>query len=57
LKRNGRTEELLELLGNYERLRLAGAVPAAVREKLRRGQWHMSREGGKPVFRPIRYDT
>jgi hypothetical protein len=57
LKRNGRTEELLKLLGNYERLRLAGGVPAALREKLRRGEWHMSREGGKPAFRPIRYDT
>ena len=52
LKRNGRTEELLELLGSYERLRLANAVPAAVREKLRRGEWHMSRpgEGDSPIF-------
>jgi hypothetical protein len=72
LKRNGRTEELLELLGNYERLRLAGGVPAALREKLRRGEWHMSRpgEGDSPIFaerksgqspgylfRPVRYDT
>jgi len=70
LKRNGRTEELLRLLGDYERLRLAGSVPAAVREKLRRGEWHLCRpeegdspifverkSGQSPVFRPIRYDT
>ena len=57
LKRNGRTEELLGLLGSCERLRLSAAVPAAVREKLRQGEWHISREGGKPVFRPVRYDT
>jgi hypothetical protein len=57
LKKNGRTEELLKLLGEYERLRLGNTVPAAVREKLRQGEWHMTRSAGQPVFQPVRYDT
>jgi hypothetical protein len=57
LRKNGRTEELLKLLGEYERLRLSGAVPPAVRAKLRQGEWHLTRDGGEPAFRPIRYQT
>ena len=57
LKQNGRTEEMLKLLGEYEQLRLSGAVPKSVREKLRTGEWHLVRESGKPTFLPIRYDT
>ena len=57
LKRNGRTEELLRLLGEYERLRLSGAVPAAIRAKLRQGEWHITHAGAKPAFHPIRYDV
>ena len=57
LKQNGRTRELLALLGRWERLRLSGKVPAAVREKLRQGEWHLVEIDGKPAFRPVRYDT
>jgi hypothetical protein len=52
LKANGRTEEMLKLLGQYEQLRLSGAVPAAIRQKLAAGEWHMTRPG---EFHPIRY--
>ncbi len=57
LKRHGRTDELLSLLGKYERLRLARAVPDAIRQKLRKGEWHMVETAGKPVFHPVRYDV
>jgi hypothetical protein len=57
LKKNGRTDELLALLGEYERLRLAGAFPPAVREALRTGEWHLTREGEKRTLRPVRYDV
>ena len=56
-EQNGRTREMLQLLGDYERLRLSGTVPAAVREKLRQGEWHRVPSGGKPAFHPIRYDA
>jgi hypothetical protein len=57
LKRNGRTEEMLKRLGEYERLRLGGAAPKAVREKLCTGEWRLARDGSKPTFSPIRYDV
>jgi hypothetical protein len=57
LKRNGRTEEMLALLGECERLRLSGAVPPAVREQLKTGEWHLVRDGGRRSFVPIRYDV
>ncbi|MCX7008598.1 MAG: hypothetical protein NTY53_15325, partial [Kiritimatiellaeota bacterium] len=53
LTQNGRTEEMLQLLGSYERLRLGTGVTAAVREQLATGEWH--RVGN--AFLPIRYDT
>jgi hypothetical protein len=54
LHANGRTGEMLKLLGEYEQLRLSGAVPKAVREQLARGEWHMT---GRGKFHPIRYDA
>ena len=54
LKANGRTEEMLKLLGDYERLRLSGAVPKASRQMLASGEWHMTSPG---EFHPIRYDA
>jgi hypothetical protein len=54
LHANGRTEEMLKLLGEYEQLRLSGAVPKAVREQLAQGEWHMT---GRGEFHPIRYDA
>lgn len=54
LKANGRTEEMLKLLAGYEQLRLSGAVPKAVRERLATGEWHMTQRG---EFHPIRYDA
>ena len=53
LQQNGRTEEMLQLLGNYEHLRLGPGVPAAVRERLATGEWH--RVGN--AFLPVRYDV
>lgn len=54
LKANGRTEEMLKLLGEYEQLRLSGAVPESIRQKLTQGEWHMTTHG---EFHPIRYDA
>jgi hypothetical protein len=54
LKANGRTEEMLKLLGEYEQLRLSGAVPKAVRQQLATGEWHMTRRN---EFHPIHYDA
>ena len=51
LQQNGRTEEMLRLLGDYEQLRLSGTVPATIREKLATGEWH--RRGN--TFRPVNY--
>jgi len=57
LAQNGRTEEMLRLLGTWERLRLSGKVPAAVRAKLRQGEWHLAQTDGQPALRPVRYDA
>jgi hypothetical protein len=54
LKANGRTQEMLKLLGEYEQLRLSGAVSKAVRQQLAAGEWHMTQRG---EFHPIRYDA
>jgi hypothetical protein len=53
LRANGRTEEMLKLLGKYEQLRLSGSVPKTVREQLAQGEWHLT---GNREFHPIRYD-
>ena len=57
LRNNGRTEELLKLLGHYEQLRLSNAVPPEVCEQLRTGEWHLMQQSNKWSFVPIRYDT
>ncbi len=54
LKANGRSEEMLKLLGEYEQLRLSGTVSGSVRQKLSQGEWHMTTPG---QFHPIRYDA
>jgi hypothetical protein len=54
LRANGRTGEMLKLLGDYEKLRLSGAVSVATRRLLETGEWHMPRPG---EFHPIRYDA
>ena len=51
LRQNGRTEEMLRLLGDYEQMRLNGIVPATIREQLAAGEWH--RTGNS--FRPVNY--
>jgi hypothetical protein len=53
LKANGRTEEMLELLRRYEELRLGGTVPKSVRDRLSKGEWHMTKSG---EFHAVRYD-
>lgn len=55
LEANGRTDEMLKLLGSYEQLRLQRTVPVAVKERLRMGEWHLVLKGGKPEFQPVRY--
>jgi hypothetical protein len=54
LQANGRTEEMLKLLGEYEQLRLSGSVPETVREQLAHGEWHMT---ANREFHPIRYEV
>jgi hypothetical protein len=49
LQRNGRTDEMLKLLGDYQRLR----VSPADRARLRTGEWHRVNNR----FVPIRYDV
>lgn len=57
LKRNGRTDEMLTRLGEYEQLRLGDSAPKAVREKLREGEWRLTRIDNRPAFSPVRYDV
>jgi len=57
MEKNGRTEEMLRLLGRWERLRLSGKVPEAVRDRLREGEWHLDEADGKPALRPVQYET
>jgi len=54
LRANGRTEEMLKLLGEYEQVRLSGTLSKTVREQLAQGEWHMTPRG---EFHPIRYDA
>ena len=54
LKSNGRTEEMLKLLGQYEQLRLSGEVPKDVRGQLAQGEWRRTDDGR---FHPVRYDV
>ena len=54
LKANGRSVEMLKLLGAYDQLRLSGAVGRETRLKLTAGEWHMTQPG---EFHPIRYDA
>jgi len=56
LQANGRTEEMLRLLGDWERLRLAGTVPEEVRRRLRQGEWHLERNPEGFRLRPVRYE-
>lgn len=55
LSRNGRTEELLELLGRWESLRLSGIVPDDVRKLLEAGEWHLEATGDGRAILPMRY--
>jgi hypothetical protein len=54
LKSNGRTEEMLRLLNQYQQLLLSGAVSPTVRQQLAKGEWHMTAPG---EFHPIHYDA
>lgn len=53
LKANGRTDEMLSMMGEYEKLRLSGSLASNVRARLAQGEWHMTSPGN---FVPIRYD-
>jgi len=57
LKGNGRTDEIFQLLGEYEQLRLSNAVPGAIRDKLQSGEWHKSKQGSRQEFLPVKYDV
>lgn len=57
LSRNGRTEELLELLGRWEALRLSGIVPNDVRKLLEQGEWHLETSENGRALLPVRYVT
>ncbi|NMC20152.1 MAG: hypothetical protein GYA33_06990, partial [Thermogutta sp.] len=56
LARNGRTDELLELLGRWESLRLAGVVPDDVRKLLEAGEWHLEVSADGRAILPVRYE-
>lgn len=58
LQDNGRTEEMLRLLNEYEQIRRSGIVPKETREKLRTGEWKLlPRTTSDPIphFVPTRY--
>lgn len=57
LQRNGRAEEMLGLLGEFERLRLSGRVPPALRTAMRSGEWHLLRDGAHRALAPAHYQT
>ncbi|TAN40749.1 MAG: hypothetical protein EPN25_06560 [Nitrospirae bacterium] len=57
LRSNGRTEEMLAMLGRYEELRLGDVVPSTIREQLRTGEWHLTNKDGRRQFSQIRYQT
>jgi len=57
LKANGRTDEMLNILGEYERMRTNGTVPPALRENLSNGEWHLVSDGNKKVFYPVNYNS
>ncbi|MBM4042075.1 MAG: hypothetical protein FJ290_26565 [Planctomycetes bacterium] len=54
---NARQDEYLDLIGRYERLRLARSVPEAVRKQLRtpKADFRLVEAGGKPQFVPTDY--
>jgi hypothetical protein len=51
---NARSEEMLQLLGAYERLRFNRTVSPEWRQRLSTGEWHMTKPG---EFHPVRYDA
>jgi hypothetical protein len=57
LKKNGRTNESLDLLSKYEKLRLSTAVTPQVRERLKTGEWHLTYDANRLAFVPVRYHT
>ena len=57
LKANGRTNEMLTLLGEYNQLLLKDTVPLPLRERLKTGEWHMVRSTGRTAFQPIHVET
>ena len=57
LKANGRTEEMLALLSQYERLRLSRKVRAETRNLLRSGEWHLVDEGSNVLLYPAVYSS
>ena len=57
MRDNGRSLEMLRTLGQYERLRLDRAIPLALREKLRSGEWHMVFDGRHLGFAPTEYSS
>ncbi|MBM4030267.1 MAG: hypothetical protein FJ291_00600 [Planctomycetes bacterium] len=56
---NARQDEFLDLIGRYERLRLARTVPEAIRKQLRahKADFRLVEAGGKPQFIPTDYIT
>lgn len=54
---NARQDEYLEMIGRYERLRLARSVPEAVRKQLRtpKADFRLAEANGKPQFVPTDY--
>jgi hypothetical protein len=57
LQTNGRTDEMFGLLGNYEQIRLANLVPAALRASMRSGEWHLVKNNGRWAFAPASYQV
>jgi len=57
LRSNGRSEEILKVLGTYEQLRLGKSVTAIARERLLTGEWHLMVMDGRSVLRTVRYDV
>jgi len=54
LESNGRSTEILSILGRYEQLRRSSSPGDLLRGQLATGEWHMTETGH---FEPIRYAT
>jgi len=55
LKKLGRANEFLSLLGLWDKYRLQGIAPQSLKDKMKKGNWHLKVTNNKPLFYPREY--